>query len=77
MSLDERIKDWLGALEKENTPWLNYHDPNNFDGEAARLYAVEAVPSSFLISRDGKLVVVDEKALRGPNLEETLEEFLK
>ena len=77
VSLDEKAEAWLGAVEKENTPWLNYHDPAHFNGEAARLYAVDAIPASFLFSRDGKLVVAEEGALRGPNLEETLAEFFE
>lgn len=71
VSIDEKDQDWLGALKKEQTPWINVID----GGNDANRYGVEAVPSGFLISREGKIVVADE-GLRGRKLSETLGRYM-
>lgn len=76
ISLDEKAEKWLEASKEENTPWLNLHAQEAFKSEAAIAYGVNAIPSSFLISKEGKIVAKGGE-LRGGFLNKTLNNYLK
>ena len=75
LSIDEKEKDWLKAMEEENVPWINVVDYNGFESKPIKDYVVQGIPSSFLIDQDGKIVAVGQD-IRGFGLDETLEELL-
>lgn len=54
--------------------WLHVSVLNGFDNQAAKDYAVQGIPSNFLIDSQGTIVATN---LRGEALHEKLEELLK
>ena len=53
--------------------WVHVSEVNGFDNQAARDYAVQGIPSNFLIAADGTIVA---KNLRGEALYEKIAELL-
>lgn len=74
VSLDDASgkSDWLEAIRTDGLTWPQVSDlkAENF---AAKLYGVTAVPQSFLIDPDGRIVA---KNLKGAELEAKLAEIL-
>lgn len=70
VSLDRNKEDWLKAIQDDKLTWLHVSDLKFWESEAAALYKVEAIPATFIIDQEGKIVA---KNLRG----EELEAFLK
>lgn len=73
VSLDRNKKDWVAAIESDGLVWTQVSDLQYFNSAAARLYNIQAIPATFLIGPDGKILA---KNLRGASLEEKLEELL-
>ncbi|MDR2027395.1 MAG: AhpC/TSA family protein [Prevotellaceae bacterium] len=72
VSLDsgDKARDkWLGAIAKDKLEWAHVSDLKGWNNEVAVLYGVRAIPSNFLLDREGKIVA---KHLHGEALEETL-----
>lgn len=75
VSLDSDRKAWIDAIAKDKLEWP-YH-VSELDGGnslASAIYNITAIPTSFLIDRNG--VIVAEN-LRGPALEEKVKEVLQ
>ncbi len=72
-SKDQKDK-WLQAIKDDNLTWTQVSDLKSFENEAARLYGINAIPQNFLIDKQGKIIA---KNLRGPALEDKLEEIFK
>lgn len=53
--------------------WVQVSDLNGFDNLAAKDYAVQSIPSNFLIDAQGKIVA---RNLRGEDLYKKVEELL-
>lgn len=51
ISIDKNAKAWQKALKEEQMPWLNFND-----NDVASLYKVKAVPTTYLIDNEGKLI---------------------
>jgi peroxiredoxin len=73
VSLDNDKKAWLAAIEKDGLPWTHVSDLKGWNNEVGRLYGVRAVPASFLVGKDGKIVGA---GLRGDALNKKLAEML-
>lgn len=73
VSLDNDKKAWLAAIEKDGLPWSHVSDLKGWNNEVGRLYGVRAVPASFLVGKDGKIVGA---GLRGDALNKKLAEML-
>lgn len=73
VSLDRNKKDWEEAIEADGLVWTQVSDLQYFNSAAARLYNIQAIPATYLIDPDGKIVA---KNLRGAALEEKLAEVL-
>lgn len=69
ISLDKDKNAWTQAIKQDNLTWDQAGELKDFEGDVVRLYQVEAIPSSFLIDPQGKIVA---RNLR----EEQLSEFL-
>ena len=54
-SMDLSEKRWLGALEREQYPWIQLIDKKN-QGKASDLYVVTSVPNILLLDEDNKIV---------------------
>ncbi|MEO9873044.1 redoxin domain-containing protein [Ekhidna sp.] len=72
VSLDRTRDKWLQAIAQDGLPWLHVSDLKYWRSEAAQDYQVGAIPATFLIDPDGKIIA---KNLRGASLEAKLKEI--
>jgi len=76
ISLDsEKNKQkWLNAIIKENSTWDNVIETGEFDGEVAKMYNIQSIPSNFLIDERG---IILEQNISPKELEEYLSIYFK
>lgn len=72
VSLDRAKEDWLKGIKDDNLTWIHVSDLQFWQNAAARLYGVNAIPQSFLLDKDGKII---GKGLRGEVLAKKLMEL--
>ncbi|MGO1520098.1 MAG: redoxin domain-containing protein [Sphingobacterium sp.] len=73
VSLDQDRDAWLKAIVDDKLDWTQVSELKMWDSQAGGLYNITAIPASFMIDPEGKIV---GKNLRGPALKEFLEEVL-
>lgn len=73
VSVDTRQSDWKTAIAKDKATWLHISDLTGWKTPLAGAYNVSALPASFLLDREGKIVAKD---LRGKQLMDALEQTL-
>jgi thiol-disulfide isomerase/thioredoxin len=74
ISLDENVGAWKKAILKDGLIWKShFSDLKGWSSTAAKTYKVNSIPNTFLIGPDGKIVA---KNLRGPELEQALQQML-
>lgn len=73
VSLDDNEKSWKAAITKDNLKWQHGSELKKWNSGVAQTYGVNAIPATFLIDKDGKIIA---KNLRGPALESKLTELL-
>jgi thiol-disulfide isomerase/thioredoxin len=75
VSLDkEGDKDrWLKAIKDDNMNWYHVSNLKFWNEPVARLYNINAIPATFILDADGKIVA---KKLRGAALEKQIAELL-
>lgn len=64
---------WQKAIEDDNLNWHHVGSLKYFNDPVARLYNINAIPASFILDEDGKIVA---KKLRGKALEEQIASML-
>ena len=69
VSLDDELAKWKTAIVKDKITWLQVNDPGGWDAKTAMRWNISAIPTSFLIDKEGKLVAMD---LTGKELEKAL-----
>lgn len=74
ISLDEDVVAWKNAIAADKLTWAHASDLKGFESAAATLYAIEAIPSSFIIDPAGKIIA---KNLRGEDLDAFLSKTLR
>ncbi|MBI3518678.1 MAG: AhpC/TSA family protein [Bacteroidetes bacterium] len=74
VSLDKDRTAWLEAISKEGLTWPQVSDLKFWQSEACSIYAVQSIPYTVLIDKEGKIIATD---LRGAELEKKLAEVLK
>jgi len=67
-------EEWLGAIKADGLPWHHVSDLNGWQSAAGQMYRISSIPATYLIDRDGTIIAKD---LRGPALEQKLEEVLE
>ena len=72
VSLDRTKEAWVEAIEADNLTWKHVSDLKYFNSEAAELYSIQAIPATYLLDKEGKIIA---KNLRGKSLEDKLEEI--
>jgi peroxiredoxin len=72
VTVDNSREAWLKAVKEDQLPWTHLYDPTGFENVAARAYYIRAVPTTFLIGPDGRIVAMN---LRGPALGQRLAEI--
>lgn len=74
VSTDKNKDAWLKDLEKIQLPWPQVRDGEGDESIALRQFGVTALPTSFLIGPDGKILA---KGLRVAQLEEELKKVVE
>ncbi|WP_080059291.1 TlpA disulfide reductase family protein [Spirosoma aerolatum] len=74
VSLDQTKDKWVKAIRNDNLTWTHVSDLKFWQSAAAQQYGVQAIPATFLLDKDGKIIA---KNLRGEALEQKLEEVLQ
>lgn len=74
VSLDQTKANWVKAIRNDNLTWTHVSDLKFWQSAAAQQYGVQAIPQTFLIDKEGKIIA---KNLRGDALEQKLDEVLK
>lgn len=69
VSLDDHADRWKQAIVQDRMTWLHVSDLQGWNNAACKLYAIRAVPSSFLVDPQGKIVAT---GLRGEELSQRL-----
>jgi peroxiredoxin len=72
VSLDRTKEDWLKAIEDDGLTWTHVSDLQYFNSKAAETYQINAIPATYMLDPDGKIIAKD---LRGPSLENKLAEI--
>ncbi len=74
ISLDKDKNRWKQAIEQDKLPWdTHVSDLKGWDSEVIMRYGVEALPTQFLVDREGKLVASN---LSVEELEDELDHLL-
>ncbi|PZX20799.1 peroxiredoxin [Breznakibacter xylanolyticus] len=71
VSTDRNEEEWLKAVKEDKLTWTQVRDDS---GAASILYMIRAIPSTFLLDKEGVIVARD---LRGEELMNKLAELLK
>jgi peroxiredoxin len=74
VSLDTNKDAWMKAVAKDNLTWNHVSDLKGWKSPIVTEYGIHAVPTSFLLDKDGKVIAKD---LRGEKLEEKLKELMQ
>ncbi|WP_412467941.1 redoxin domain-containing protein [Pedobacter sp. KLB.chiD] len=74
VSLDSKKDAWLKAIAADGLTWTHVSDLQAWSNAAVKDYGVKAVPASFLLDPEGKVVGKD---LRGEELNKTLAGIFK
>ena len=74
VSLDQKKEDWLKAIDDDKLTWTHLSDLKYWGNEAAKLYAVNSIPSNFLLDETGTIV---GRNLTGDDLDKKLKEVLE
>lgn len=73
VSIDENRYEWLDAIDEDGLNWINVGDMKG-SVQAVRAYNIQAVPSNYLLDKEGAIVGKD---LKGPGLDRLLGEALR
>jgi thiol-disulfide isomerase/thioredoxin len=73
VSIDKNTTQWKNAIHQDGYTWENVCDMNGYGGPTAALYTVTAIPNSFLLDKNGRIIA---KNLRGKVLESKLAELM-
>ena len=73
VSLDEETKDWKKAVSKDKITWIQGIDRGGWDAMAAIKWQVDALPSSFVVNKNGDVVAIN---LEKDELEKKIKELL-
>ena len=74
VSFDSQRDRWIDAVRQQGMKWIQVSDLSGFQTPAAEAYAVQSIPSNFLIRCSDSQIVATQ--LRGEALGEKLGELL-
>lgn len=72
VSLDRTKEEWEKAIKDDQLSWLHVSDLQYWQNKAALLYAVNAIPQTYLLDKEGKIIA---KGLRSQELAAKLSEL--
>jgi thiol-disulfide isomerase/thioredoxin len=73
VSLDSETEDWVKAIKKDKISWLQVIDKGGWETPTALNWGIYALPTSYLIGKDGRLLGMD---LEGKDLEKALKDLI-
>lgn len=73
VSLDQSKDEWVKAIADDNLTWTHVFDLQDGNKLAAKLYAVNAIPSNFLLDETGTIIA---RNLRAEDLYNKVNEIL-
>jgi len=65
VSLDSNKEAWINAVANDKLPWTQVSDLEQYESSVAKLYAVESIPSNFLLDETGTIIA---RNVRGNDL---------
>ena len=74
ISFDQSKDKLENFVKEEKMPWPQYVDGKGWESKLGGNYGITAIPATFLLDKDGKLLA---KNLRGDALDKALEKALK
>ncbi len=74
VSLDEKAEPWKKAISKDKISWLQVNDNGGWDAKTVINWQISAIPTSFLVDKEGRLIATD---LPPKELEKALDALLK
>ncbi len=74
VSLDREKSAWEQAIKDDNLTWKHISDLAFWNSAVVKQYNISGVPYTVLVDKEGKIIA---KGLRGPQLEQKLEEIFK
>ena len=72
VSLDKTKENWVNAIKDDQLSWIHVSDLQYWQNAVARLYGVNAIPQTYLLDKDGKIIA---KGLRSEQLAAKLSEL--
>jgi peroxiredoxin len=72
VSLDRTKDAWVKAIADDQLTWTHVSDLQYFNSAAAALYQINAIPATYMLDPEGKIIAKD---LRGVSLENKLKEI--
>jgi thiol-disulfide isomerase/thioredoxin len=73
VSLDVKQDAWVGAIKKDQLPWIHISDLKGWNSLATDVYEIHAIPRLFVLDAENKIIA---EGLRGEKLEECVREAL-
>jgi peroxiredoxin len=73
VSLDKNKQEWIAAINRDKIWWKHGCDFQYWQSSAAKAYNIQAIPSNFLIDKEGKIIA---RNLHGAELTKKLGELL-
>jgi peroxiredoxin len=73
ISLDQSKEEWVKAIADDKLSWTHVSDLQRGNNAAAKLYAVNAIPSNFLLDETGTIIA---RNIRGEELYKKVNEIL-
>jgi peroxiredoxin len=74
ISIDVNKSQWLGAVEHDKIPYTQVNDKMGWNSLVATTYNVNAIPSTFLLDKTGKIIAVNAY---GSRLERKIKKLLR
>ena len=74
ISLDDKEPNFKRYVQSEQMPWPQIYDGKGWQSELGMLYAVSAIPATYLIDREGK---IRYKNVRGEELGRAVKELVE
>lgn len=72
VSLDRTKEAWVKAIEEDKLTWTHVSDLKYFNSEAAAIYQINAIPATYMLDPEGRIIAKD---LRGASLVNKLKEI--
>ena len=69
VSLDDEKQKWKNAIKQDKIKWLKVNEGGGWEAKTAQAWNINAIPTSFLIDKEGKLLAMD---LEGKELEKAV-----